>query len=142
MMIKVEKAAATGFLGELLSNLDERELLRTENRMLIAVKISRALKQKNISQKQFAGIMGKSTTVISEWLSGDRNFTVDTLTDIGDMLGIKLLDTELAPALTITSYYNKDDVKTIKMLPVKTFAHWSYDGQNYIETVLDKQKVV
>jgi transcriptional regulator with XRE-family HTH domain len=139
-MIKVEKAAATGFLSEILSNLDERELLRTENRMLIAVKISKALKQKKISQKQFAGKMGKSTTVISEWLSGDRNFTIDTLTDIGDMLGIKLLDTELAPALTITSNYSKDEVKTIKMFPVKTSGHLSYDGPIYIDNVLDKHK--
>ncbi len=92
-MKKIEEVEAQGFLKELLSSIDERELACTRNRMLIASKISDSLRLKKISQKQFAEMMGKSTTVISEWLSGDRNFTVDTLTDISLALGIRLLDT-------------------------------------------------
>jgi len=32
---------------------------------------------------------------ISDWLSGDRNFTIDTLFDIGQVLGIDFLGTSL-----------------------------------------------
>ncbi|WP_081618586.1 helix-turn-helix domain-containing protein [Segatella paludivivens] len=39
-------------------------------------------------------MMGKNATVVSEWLSGDRNFTIDTLTDISVELGISLIDTD------------------------------------------------
>jgi transcriptional regulator with XRE-family HTH domain len=59
--------------------------------MLVAVKIADALEAKKFSQKAFAEIMGKSESEISEWLSGNRNFTIDTLSDISECLGIRLL---------------------------------------------------
>lgn len=83
---------ATGTLGSMLANIDKRGLSRTRNRMLLAIKISEALKDKKMTQKQFASQMGKTESEVSEWLSGDRNFTVDTLTDISEALDINLLD--------------------------------------------------
>jgi transcriptional regulator with XRE-family HTH domain len=109
--------------------------------MLLAVKMANALKKKKISQKQFAEMMGKSTTVVSEWLSGDRNFTVDTLTDIGYALGINLLNTESEPELTITDQYSTADVKLSKFVSFRTTVSLTHDGQNYVRTV-DKLKVV
>ena len=44
--------------------------------------------------------MKKSTTVISEWLSGDRNFTADTLMEIEEALGIRLLDISIMTAVS------------------------------------------
>ena len=96
MNITIEQARPQGFLAELLSDIDEKEMKRTENRMLWAMKISKALKQKHISQKEFANMMGKSATVISEWLSGDRDFTIDTLTDISVALGVNMQCTSYA----------------------------------------------
>ena len=61
--------------------------------MLVANKIADALKAKGISQKRFAKMTGKSESEVSEWLSGDRNFTIDTLSDIQKFLGIDLLNT-------------------------------------------------
>ena len=90
MNITIEQVRPQGFLAALLSDIDKREMKRTENRMLLAMKISETLKQKHISQKEFANIMGKSASVVSEWLSGDRNFTIDTLTDISVALGVNM----------------------------------------------------
>lgn len=78
-------------LANILSSVTEEERRHTRDRMLIAVKIADALESKGLSQKAFAAIMGKSESEISEWLSGNRNFTIDTLSDIGDCLGISLL---------------------------------------------------
>ena len=39
-------------------------------------------------------MMGKNATVVSEWLSGDRNFTIDTLTDISVALDVSFIDTD------------------------------------------------
>jgi transcriptional regulator with XRE-family HTH domain len=50
------------------------------------------LKAKGISQKKFAEMTGRSESEISEWLSGDRNFTIDTLSDIKKYLGLDLLN--------------------------------------------------
>ena len=93
MKVKVRKA--TGVLAELLANIDERELVKTRKRMMLAAKIDEAVKRCGYNQKQFACIMKKSPTVISEWLSGERNFTIDTLVDIEEALGIRILDVSI-----------------------------------------------
>ena len=83
------KPSAT--LTKIISSITEEDKRRTRDRMLIAVKIADTLEAKKLSQKAFAELMKKSESEISEWLSGNRNFTVDTLSDISDCLGICLL---------------------------------------------------
>ena len=75
-----------------MNNIDEDKLRRTRDRMLVAIKIADTLKAKGISQKKFAEMTGRSESEISEWLSGDRNFTIDTLSDIKKYLGLDLLN--------------------------------------------------
>lgn len=79
-------------LTSIMNNIDENQLRRTRDRMLVAVKIADTLKAKGISQKKFAEMTGRSESEISEWLSGDRNFTIDTLSDIKSCLGVDLLN--------------------------------------------------
>ena len=79
-------------LTRIMNNIDEDELRRTRDRMLVAIKIADTLKAKGISQKKFAEMTGRSESEISEWLSGDRNFTIDTLSDIKKYLGLDLLN--------------------------------------------------
>lgn len=99
--MNMNKRKATGVLGAMLAANDGRSLERTRNRMLIALKIETAMREKGLSQKQFASLMDKSESEISDWLSGNRNFTVDTLTDIGRELGISLLNTHLYGTLQV-----------------------------------------
>ena len=80
-------------LTRIMNNIDEDKLRRTRDRMLVANKISDGLKAKGISQKKFSEMTGRSESEVSEWLSGDRNFTIDTLSDIKKYLGIDLLNT-------------------------------------------------
>ena len=80
-------------LTRIMNNIDEDKLRRTRDRMLVANKIADALKAKGISQKKFSEMTGRSESEVSEWLSGDRNFTIDTLSDIQNYLGIDLLNT-------------------------------------------------
>lgn len=78
-------------LTKIISSITEEEKRHTRDRMKIAVKIADALEMKKLSQRGFAELMGKSESEISEWLSGNRNFTIDTLSDISNKLGISLL---------------------------------------------------
>ena len=80
-------------LTKIMNNIDEDKLRRTRDRMLVANKIADALKTKGISQKRFAKMTDRSESEVSEWLSSDRNFTIDTLSDIKKYLGIDLLNT-------------------------------------------------
>jgi transcriptional regulator with XRE-family HTH domain len=84
---------AKGVLGKMLENIDKLSLAKTRNRMLVAAKISDAIRSSGLNQKQFAEKMGKTESEISEWLSGDRNFTIDTLTEIEHALNVSLIDT-------------------------------------------------
>lgn len=94
-MSNIAKKQATGFLADMLAKPDRMIAAKTRNKMLVAAKIGMALKGRGMSQKDFAGMMGKSVSEISEWLSGDRNFTLDTITEIEERLGVSLLDTSL-----------------------------------------------
>ena len=84
---------ASAALTRIVNNIDEDKLRRIRNRMLVANTIADALDAKGISQKKFAQMTGRSESEISEWLSGDRNFTIDTLSDIKKYLGVDLLNT-------------------------------------------------
>ena len=90
-MKTVNKRKATGVLGQMITEVDPVKLAKTRNRMIVAAKIAEAMKAKNLNQKQFAKLMGRTESEISDWLSGDRNFTIDTLFDIGQALGITFL---------------------------------------------------
>ena len=90
-MKTVNKRKATGVLGRMIAKVDPVKLAKTRNRMIVAAKIADAMKAKNLNQKQFAKLMGRTESEISDWLSGDRNFTIDTLFDIGQALGVTFL---------------------------------------------------
>jgi len=98
--MKVKVKEVTGVLADLLANINEKELAKTRKRMMLAAKIEEAMKRRGYNQTQFARLMKKSTTVISEWLSGDRNFTADTLIEIEEALGIRLLDISIMTAVS------------------------------------------
>jgi len=86
--------SASGVLGRMLANMDKLSLAKTRNRMMVAAKIADTIHSCNMNQKQFAQKMGKTESEVSEWLSGDRNFTLDTLTEIEYALNVSLLDTD------------------------------------------------
>ena len=81
----------TNLLDQLLDSVTPEEQHRTDNRMLIAAKLADALHEKNITQTQLAQMLGKHHSVITKWLSGTHNFTIDTLSDIENALGINLI---------------------------------------------------
>ena len=94
-MKTISKRKATGTLGKMVSEVNPDKLAKMRNRMLIAAKIADAMQAQNLNQKQFAKLMGRTESEISDWLSGDRNFTIDTLFDIGQALGVTFLSTTL-----------------------------------------------
>lgn len=118
---------ATGVLGRMLAHIDELSLAKTRNRMLIAAKIADAMHNNKMNQKQLAQKMGKTESEISEWLSGDRNFTVDTLTEIGHILGVSLFNTNT----TQYSYTAKIE-KTALVIPI------NYSKQNNLKKFRSK----
>jgi ribosome-binding protein aMBF1 (putative translation factor) len=65
-----------------------------EKKMLLAAKIYEALQAQKIGNRAFAERLNISPSLVTKWLSGQHNFTVDTLVKIERVLGIELLSAE------------------------------------------------
>jgi len=76
----------------------------------IASQINFILKQKNISQREFARLLNKKESEISKWLSGNHNFTVNTLATIEVVLGEDIINVPM---------YAK---KELKYILIKTYS--------------------
>jgi transcriptional regulator with XRE-family HTH domain len=64
-----------------------RRLLRQEELILeVTEAIARALKELQVTQSELAERLGKTKGFISQILSGDRNLTLRTLSDVADAL--------------------------------------------------------
>lgn len=63
--------------------------------LLLAWKIEQAMKRKHLSRQSFANQMKVQPSIITRWLSGKHNFTVETLFQIEDCLDTKLIAIDL-----------------------------------------------
>ncbi len=88
--VKVYKSRV---LDDFFTEKDAKEYKRTENTMLLALHIEKAMRNKNWNRVQFAKEMKVNPSVITKWLSGTHNFTCDTLFDIEAALGICIVNT-------------------------------------------------
>ena len=106
------------FFEELSASLDSREYERVKSRMRIAEKMADALKEKGLTQKEFAYKLGEKPYEVSRWLTGTMNLTHDTMYDIRSVLGIELMNSDnlhlsLIPRNAIAQI-GKIDIHSIK----------------------------
>ena len=57
----------------------------------IADKIDSVLKERGITQKEFAKQIGRSEAEVCRWVGGTHNFTLATLAKISSALGVPLI---------------------------------------------------
>lgn len=77
---------------QLESSADKLKDARLTKKMRIAFKIADGIDAINMKNKDLAAKLDKYESQITNWLKGDHNFTIDTLSDIEEILGIQLLD--------------------------------------------------
>lgn len=70
----------------------EKDLPWLEYSQRIALKILFTLEEKQLSQKDYAKILGVSPQLIGKWLKGNENFTLQTIAKIENSLGITLIE--------------------------------------------------
>jgi transcriptional regulator with XRE-family HTH domain len=91
---------------QLLEEITPAEMEKSASKMLLAAKINDLIISKNWSKGEFAKRMGQEPSVITKWLSGTHNFTVDTICDIANQLGMTLEDLMISrKAKVINSLY-------------------------------------
>jgi ribosome-binding protein aMBF1 (putative translation factor) len=79
-------------LDNLLAEITPEQQARTDRKMRIACIIDDAMKAKGLGKKQFADKVGRKPSEITKWLSGTHNFTIETISDIERVLGVKILN--------------------------------------------------
>jgi transcriptional regulator with XRE-family HTH domain len=105
----------TSLLDQLLDGISPAEQHRTDNRMMLAARIADAMQEKGITQIQLAKMLNKHHSVITQWLSGTQNFTIDTLSDIEGALGINLLQfNDSQPIIIECHFIVQQDVSTVR----------------------------
>jgi len=73
-----------------ISPLEEKKV---EIKMLLAAKIEDAIKAKRWKNKDLLEALGKkNASIITKWLSGTHNFTLDTLVQLEEALEIELIN--------------------------------------------------
>lgn len=129
--MKVVTGKPSKVIADILAQIDEKELARIRRRMMLAAKIEEAMKRKGYNQRRFAKMMGKSPTVISEWLSGDRNFTIDTLTDIEEVLGVHLLDVTIMTTVNANTESVLTMQRKAKKIAMRPQSSWVLTKMKY-----------
>jgi transcriptional regulator with XRE-family HTH domain len=76
----------------------------THKSLFLAKKIEDGMKGKGLTRQSFSQLMNVQPSIITRWLSGKHNFTVETLFDIEDKLNIKLI--AIAESIHSTTNYH------------------------------------
>ena len=86
-MMKV-KTDTRDYLKEVRIKKDPVSEAKVGNRVNVAVNIADAIDMRGLTKLQFAELMGRDENVIADWLEGQTNFDIDTLSEIGFKLGV------------------------------------------------------
>lgn len=79
-------------LQDLLEEVTPLEIEQANVKMQLAANIEDLIRSKGWSKTKFASELNKSQPEISKWLSGTHNFTVETLVQISQVLGVKITE--------------------------------------------------
>jgi transcriptional regulator with XRE-family HTH domain len=63
----------------------------------IADAIKSVIKEKGLGKSEFASLMGVQPSIITRWLSGTHNFTLETIISIEEKLGMEIIKPSLQP---------------------------------------------
>jgi ribosome-binding protein aMBF1 (putative translation factor) len=87
----------SSLIANLRTDRDPGNSDRIRTSMIIAARIATALHEKGWNKVKLAAELKKSPSLATRWLSGTHNFTVETLREIQQVLGIHLLNLEMQP---------------------------------------------
>jgi ribosome-binding protein aMBF1 (putative translation factor) len=83
----------SGLIDEIYESISPLEEKKVEKKMLIAAKIEDAIQAKDWKHADLLKALGKKNpSIITRWLSGTHNFTLDTLIELEEVLEIELIN--------------------------------------------------
>jgi ribosome-binding protein aMBF1 (putative translation factor) len=80
----------------ILDSIAPVEQSKVDAKMILAARIQDAIKSKNWQKKDLMkAVKKRNPSIITKWLSGTQNFTIDTLVELEHALDIKLLNNKI-----------------------------------------------
>lgn len=80
------------FLGKLLDKIHPSDLLHKEHRLALRSRIEHMLEETGLDRLQFGSRVRTELQELRSWLSGTRDLTIETLSEICGILHISLGD--------------------------------------------------
>lgn len=74
-----------------LSEVPNELKIQIDLSFALSDKLDAILKEKGMSQKEFASLMGKTESEVCRWLGGTHNFTLKTIAKISSVLDVELI---------------------------------------------------
>lgn len=105
-MSKVEKHSSK-LIQRLLSKSNPAEKKKVRIKMIIAANIDDAIQKKGWSRSKLAKELNVSRSLVTKWLSGTHNFTMDTLLEISNLLDVELNSLFTEPTKSM-SYHDQE----------------------------------
>jgi transcriptional regulator with XRE-family HTH domain len=82
------RRVSSPLIKKILAEANPLHKLQNKNRIALACRIDDLIKSKGYNYSSFAKKLDKQPSVITKWLSGTHNFTMDTLDEISYCLGV------------------------------------------------------
>jgi len=86
------KTMSSKLLKKIATAVPQEIDLFTDKSMDIALRINDLMVAKNLSQKDLAAALGKSPSQINNWLAGNHNFTLKTITQLEVFFGASIIE--------------------------------------------------
>lgn len=146
--MKTQKKTARTHTSEVLDDFfsvkDKKQYDKTEKNMRLAVRIEEAMKKNGYNKVQFAQAMQVQPSMVTRWLSGTHNFTLDTLYDIEKFLSICIVNVIEPPLIELIDHLHITVVTPSSKSPAGTTpaGNLTYDLANLKPLNSTKLKVL
>lgn len=96
----------SNLIDEFFESITPLDQAKTDAKMLIAAKIFDAMEKKGWKKKDLLEAVHKaSPSIISKWISGTHNFTIDTMVELEHALDIQLLNLKSSDESRTVTYH-------------------------------------
>ena len=83
---------ASKFYNKIAAKIPNEISAFTDKSMDIALRINDLMEARGLSQKDLANALEKAPSQVSNWLAGNHNFTLKTITQLETFFGEKILE--------------------------------------------------
>ena len=115
-MTKKARNIKSDIIKNAIKSIDPHIANRVDNRMYVSARIKELMDQRGLLNKDLAKLLKKQASMITRWLSGTHNFTLDTVSDIETVLGEKIIQKTGEPSDMVYHFVVSEEVAKVNEL--------------------------